>query len=133
MVFTGTPIEIMALILVVFSLLKIVIIFVKPEAWLNSVVKKVWENPSLMMIVSLVLAGVSLYYLLDSGLTIVQILAVTLFVALLMAVGVAIYIKEIVGIAENLLKDKSILKKSWFYIVLWIALMVWGLYELFVV
>ena len=56
-----------------------------------------------------------------------QIFAVMLFVSLLAALGIAAYSKEVVGLAEKLMKDKKILKKSWFYLLIWIALVVWGL------
>ncbi|MAH45718.1 hypothetical protein CMI37_07800 [Candidatus Pacearchaeota archaeon] len=124
MVFTA--IEWMALILVMFVAIKLIVILVNPNAWNTKVIKKVWAHAHLAMAVSLGLAAVVLYYLLQSGLTIVQILAVTLFVALLMGAGAAAYKNEIIELAENLLKDKSLVKKSWLYIVIWIILIVWG-------
>jgi len=68
--------------------------------------------------------------LIQSGLTIVQILAVTAFVGLLMAVGIGIYANEVISMATKMLK-KGILKKAWLYTLLWVALIVWGAYELF--
>ncbi len=130
MTFTGTPIEVMALILIIVGAIKLVIVVVNPKIWLNSVVKKVWARPALTMVVSLVLAGTSLYYL-TLELSIVQILAVMLFTALLVAVGITTYSKEVIAVAEKLLKGKSILKRSALYIIIWIILLIWGLYTLF--
>ena len=48
-----------------------------------------------------------------------------------MAVGVAVYAKEVLGVARKLLKDRKIIKRSWLYLILWIALMIWGFKELF--
>lgn len=124
-----TPIEIMALIIAVAAAIKILVILVSPKLWVN-LVKKVWFSPLLIGILSLVLAIISLYYLIQAGITIVQIFAVMLFISLLAAVGVAVYSKEVVGIAVKLLKDRNILKKAWFYIIIWIVLLIWVLKEL---
>ena len=127
---TYTPVEWMALILIVISAIKIIVILVKPKAWNDSVVKKLWKNSGLAMIVSLILAAVALYYLLQE-LTIVQILATMLFLALLIAVGVAAYKKEVIGLADKMLKNKAVIKKSWLYIIIWIVLLLWGAKEIF--
>lgn len=131
MVFTGTAIEILALILIIVAAIKIIVILVSPKTWANMVVKKVWQSPDLMIVVSLILAAGVLYLLINAGITIVEIFAVMLFVSLLAAVGVAIYSKEVVSVAQKLLKDRNIVKRSWLYIIIWIALLIWGLKELF--
>ena len=125
-----TPIEWMALVFILVVAVKLIVILVNPRTWYDSVVKKVWKSPGLCMIVSLVLAALTLYYLLQE-ITIVQILAVMLFLALLMAVGMSVYQKEILALADKMLKDKTIIKKSWLYIIIWIALVVWGAGVLF--
>ncbi len=125
-------IEVMALIVVVAAAIKILVILVKPKAWVG-IVKKIWVNSALVGIVSLVLAAVVLYYLMQAGITIVQIFAVMLFIALLAAVSAAVYSKEIMGLAQKLLKDKNILKKAWLAILVWIILIIWALKELLVV
>ena len=125
-----TPIEIIALVLIAVSSIKILVILVKPNAWLNSVVKPIWKNPFLMTIVSFILAAVVLYYLLQE-LTIVQIFATMAFLVLLMAIGFSVAAKETLAFAEKMYKIKGMIKKFWFYIFLWIALMAWVLYALF--
>lgn len=124
-----TPIGIIALILILVSAIKIVVILVNPKSWAD-VVKKIWANPMVMSIVSLILAAIVLYYLIQSGLTIVQILAVTAFVGLLMAVGIGIYANEVISMATKMLK-KGLMKKAWLYTLIWIILLIWGAYELF--
>jgi len=84
-----------------------------------------------MSLISLVLAAVVLYYLLQGGLTIVQILAVMLFLALFMAFGVGFYKKDVLALADKIMKDRAFPKKSWLYMLLWAALLVWGLFALF--
>ena len=66
-----TPIEIIALIFVVFGLIKLLVIAVNPKAWAK-VPQKMAAQPVLLTVVSLVLAGVVLYYL-RAELSIVQI------------------------------------------------------------
>jgi len=127
----GSPIDVMALIVLLVVSIKIVVILIKPNAWVNFTTK-VWAKPKLLMIVSLILAALSLMYLIGAGVTIVHIFATMLFIALLGAVGVAIYSKEVVSLAQKLMKDKTIIKKSWLYIAIWIALIIWGFYALFV-
>ncbi len=125
-----TPIEIIALILIIFSAIKILVISVNPKSWADFV-KKIWAKPMVTSVISLILAAVVLYYLVwIEEITIVQILAVTAFVALLMAVGIGMYAKEVIGMATKMLK-KGILKRAWFYTLLWVALIAWGAYELF--
>jgi len=124
-----TPIGIIALILIIISAIKIIVILVNPKSWAD-IVKKIWANPMVTSIISLILAAIVLYYLIQSGLTIVQILAVTLFVALLMAVGIGMYATEMISMATKMLK-KGVLKKAWFYTLIWIVLLIWGAKELF--
>ena len=124
-----TPIEIMALVIIIISAIKVIVILANPKSWAD-VVKKIWANPMITSIISLVLAAIVLYYLLQSGLTIVQILAVTLFVVLLIAVGIGMYATELISMSTELLK-KGVLKKAWFYTLIWIVLLIWGAKELF--
>lgn len=127
-----TPIEIFALILAVVAAIKIMVIFIQPKSWLG-LVKAVYKTPTLTMIVSLVLAAIVLYYLVwVEGITIIQIFAVMLFVGLLAAITMSSYFKEVTGVAEKMLRDKSILKKAWLSIIVWIVLIVWALYTLFI-
>ena len=124
-----TPIEIIALIFAILAAIKIIVILVKPKVWVDSVVKKVWINPLITGTICLILAAIVLYYLIDGGMTIIQIFAVMGFVALLAGIGIAAYAKEVVGCAEKLLKQ-GIVKKSWLQLIIWIILTIWALKEL---
>ena len=110
--------------------MKLLVIMIKPKAWMN-VVEVVYRKPTLLMVVSLILAAVVLYYLDFAGITIVQIFAVMVFFALLAAMTASAYAKEIIVLARKMLKDKSVLKKAWLALVVWIVLVVWVLYTLF--
>lgn len=125
-----TPIEIIALIIIIISAIKIIVILVNPKSWAD-VVKKIWVNPMVTSIIALILAAIVLYYLVwIEGITIVQIFAVIAFVVLLMAVGIGTYAKEVISMSTRMLK-KGVLKRAWFYTLIWIVLMVWAVKELF--
>lgn len=125
-----TPVEIIALILIIVTAIKLLFIAANPGSWNKNVAKKVWKNPKRMATVSFVLALIVLYYLVQE-ISIVQILAAVAFTALLMTVGFAVYSKDLQKMTDKAYKDKGILKKSWFYILIWILLLLWGAKELF--
>lgn len=123
-------IEIMALIVALLTIIKILTIVWKPKAWMDNVVKKVHINSGVSLVAGIIIAGISLYYLLQS-MTIIHIFAVLLFFAGLMLITVSSYTKEIVGLADKLLKDKNSIKKAWLSLLIWLILAVWVLYVLF--
>jgi hypothetical protein len=124
-----TPVEIFALIIALAVIIKLVVLLVKPQSW-RSVVKVVYGKPGITMIIGLVLAVVVLYYLLME-LTIVQIFASMLFLALIAGVTMSAYYEQISELIDNMLKDKAIVKKAWLSIIIWLILSVWVLYVLF--
>jgi len=123
-------IEILALIFILIAGIKITIVLISPKFWIEGVVKKIWSHPATMIMCSLAAAGVTLYFLLEV-ITMVQILAVTLFLSLLMMAGVAMFALDFIKFAEKLYEKKAISKKTLPYIVIWIALLLWGLKEIF--
>lgn len=125
-----TAIEVMAIILVVIFIIKMITILIDPKGW-SGFVEKVWRRPKVVMVVNTILAVVTLLYLLESGIGIIEIFAVMLFLMFLIGIGISGFSKEIVGLSKKLLKDRSVLKRSWFYIVIWILLVVWAMVELF--
>ena len=125
-----TPVEIIASILIVASEIKMLVLLVNPKGWLNFA-KTVYARPGLVSIVSLILAAVVLRYLLAEGITIVQILAVTAFVALIILIGLAPYIKDLIRKYEGQIKRGNMWKENLLYILIWIVLLVWGAKELF--
>lgn len=127
MVFTGT--DVLALILIIISSIKIITILINPKAWLNNVVKKVYKpySPIIFLILSLIV----LYFLLQE-LTIVQILAVMLFTALIFGINFSTHSKELIRLANKICKQGNIIKRNWLSFVIWIILMLWGLKEIFI-
>lgn len=121
-------IELFAAILIAASLVKLVIVLINRHAWL-ALMKRVYAKPQIVSIASCILAGIVLYFLLDSGLTMVQILAVSLFIVLLVTAGLAPYANEVLSWAEG--KDlKSMFKDEWLYALFWIVLLLWGTKEI---
>ena len=111
--------ETLAAILIVVSVVKLVVIFISPGSWLNFA-KKIYAKPTQISVIFLILAAIVLYYLLNAGVTIVEILAIMLFVALLIGVGMAKY-------ANVMLKNidsKTVLKEQWLYVLIWIILLI---------
>ena len=122
-------IETIAAVMVIAGLIKIVILLVNPKAWMNFA-KGVWKNTGLMQVVMLILSGVILYYLLDAGMTIVQVLAAGAFLATLMAVGLASHIDNLMQKYDKQVKKGNLFKDNWLYIIIWIALLTWAAKEL---
>lgn len=126
---TFGTLEILALILIAITLIKLIVFLINPQLWYNFV-KKLYVKPQLVSVVALLLAAVVLYFLVISGVTIVEILAVCLFVVLLMAVGIAKYADEIIGWAKE--QDiVFIVKELWLYTLVWILLLAWGVQQIF--
>jgi len=123
-----TPVEWMAAIIAIIVLIKLIVILIKPSAWME-VVDAVYKWPIVTVIVSLILAYYTLTLLLEE-ITIIQIFASMLFLMFLMTLSMVIYKKEIVTLGKKMLK-KDILKRAWLAIIVWLVLCVWVLKELF--
>lgn len=126
---TFNAIEIAALVIVVLSLIKVIIVVFNARAWAK-VVKFLYGNATMTFIVELILAAVLFYYLIQQ-LTIVQIMAVIALGALLTGMTFAVYGKETVAWASKLLNTRTLLKRAWLPILIWLALVIWALVELF--
>jgi len=122
-------IEYFAGFIIVLASIKIVVLLIKPQSWIK-LTKKLYVNPQLTSMTSILLAAVVLYFLIKSGLNIVQILAVTLFIALLMLSGIAPYAKQFISWSEK--QDmRKIVKDTWLNSIIWVLLLFWGAVELF--
>lgn len=120
-----------ALIVIVVSAIKMLILLFNPKSWMNFA-KGIYNKPGIAKFVGFVLALVTFYYLYYvSGITVVQILAVTAFVALLMMVGLADEADDLIKKYQNVIKRGKLWQQYWFYTLLWLILLVWGVKELF--
>ena len=123
------PLEILALILIVLALIKIAFLLVNPQSWYK-IVQLMYKKPFAVSVISAALSGIVLVILIKEGVTIVEILAVSLFISLLMVAGLANYADQIVGWA----KEQDVLfifKRLWVYSIVWLLLIAWGIGELF--
>lgn len=124
-----TPIEIIALVIIIVAAIKMLILLVKPKAWMNFA-KAIYKKKAVAVTIGLVLGGVVLYYLIQE-LTIVQILAVAAFIAMLFMIGISGHASDLIGRYEREIKAGKLWKENWFYTFLWIALLAWGALVLF--
>lgn len=124
-----TIIQIFALIVIALAAIKIIVILIKPKAWLE-LVKVIYAKPKLTMVISLILAIITLRYLIKE-ITITQIFASMIFIMLIGALTISIYFKEMSPLFEKMLKDRKILKKAWLPIIVWIVLLIWAIVEIF--
>lgn len=126
-----TSIEIIALILIIVSVIKLLVLLISPKSWMGFA-KKVWTSPVVAAIVCFLLAALVLYYLVQE-ITIVQILAVMAFMALFIAIGFVGHVKDLFKKYDKKIKTKTLWKNGmWLYALLWLALIVWGAIVLFV-
>lgn len=127
---TFTPVEIIALVIIIFSVIKMFVLLVNPKAWMNFA-KGIYAKPNVTSFGAFVLGAIVLYYLIQSGITIVEILAVTAFVSLLIMIGLAKEIGPLIKKYEAMIKKGNLWKEYWFYILIWVILLAWGVWELF--
>ena len=122
--------ENIVLILIVISVIKIFVLLVNPKSWMNFA-KGIYSKPGLTSTVALILAAIVLYYLLQSGLGIIDILAVTAFVMLLIMIGLAKEAQPLMKKYDAIVKKGNFWKDYWLYTLIWVILLAWGVKELF--
>jgi len=123
-----TPLETIALILIVIILVKLIIVILNRNAWLKFT-HKIYNKPIPTTIILAALGILVLYYLVQE-LSIVQIMAVLAFSSLIFALGFLQYPKEMHKLSTKLLKKKfspGIIA----YILIWLALIIWAAIEIF--
>ena len=117
-------IDLLAALLILLAIVKVIVLSIHATAWLNGA-KALYANRRMATIVFYLLAGLVLYGLLVSGLTILQILAVSLFVALLLLPGFSPYMGEVLHQLEGKTFGQ-IMREQWLYTLIWTVLLVWG-------
>jgi hypothetical protein len=117
-------IDILAGLLILLAVVKLTLLSFNAPTW-PAAAKALYARPTVTATISYLLAGVELYVLLQSGLTIVQILAVCLFVMLLLIPGLAPYMGEVLRGLEGK-TFRQILRDQWLYTLVWMILLGWG-------
>jgi len=124
-----TPVQWIAFLFVTLGLIKLFVIFTRgTKKWMDFVTP-LYKNGKRTSWIFLALSMVILYYLLQE-LSIVQIIATTAFVSFLMAFVFMQYSKEMLSFA-NKISGKKYSGAMILYILIWIALYLWALKELF--
>ena len=123
-----TPMEILALILVILIAVKLFVLYVKQRAWLKFT-KALYSNPQTFTIVAGILALIVGYYVLQE-VTIVQAFGVILFMSLLMGIGISQFKDELFEFADRIYK-RNLFKRTRLAWGIWVVLCLWVLWELF--
>jgi len=127
-----TPIEIIALITALFVSIKLTMMMTGQSFRLKKLVPKFWvDSGILIMILAFIVAGVTLFFLLQE-LTIVQIWATMFFSVVLIVMGLAPYTKSMREVEIKWHSETGAVKMRWFVSIVWIAISIWVLIELFV-
>jgi len=125
-----TPIEIIALVFIVIGAVKMLVLLVKPIAWMNSAMKT-FSNKIFTQLVGFVLAGIVFYYLRQAGISIVEILAVSTFMYAMLIIAFAGHMDDFKAKYIKLIKRGKLWQEYWLYTLIWIILIIWGVKELF--
>jgi hypothetical protein len=120
-----TAIDTLATILIAVGIVKILFLFFKPGKWFTFATK-LYKNTILIQSILFLLGGYVLWILINNGFTIIDIFAVMTFMGLLFGFGLAPYITKMMKI----IKPKDVLKTNLWYMLVWIALLLWGVYAL---
>ena len=120
------PLEILATILIIFVIVSIIIFLINPKGN-KKLSKKICSNSQIIKLLAFVLALMVLYLLIDSGLTVVDILAIALFFGLVIILGIADYMGEF----NKKVKIKELLRNEILYILIWLFLIIWGIKVIF--
>ena len=124
-----TALKVIAATLIAFSAIKLLFVLVDVRAWVRFA-RRLYANPVVTSVVALLLAAIVLYLLLAAGMSIVQILAVCVFVVLLLVVGIAPYANELFAWLDR--QDLgAMIKRQWLYTLIWVVLLAWGAVDIF--
>ena len=127
-----TPIKIIAFITALFVLIKLAMMVTGRSSRLKKLVPKFWgDSGNLIMILAFIVAAVTLFFLLQE-LTIVQIWATMFFSVVLIIMGLAPYTKSMRKIEIKWHSETGAVKMRCFVGVVWVALSIWVLIELFI-
>jgi len=122
-------IETLAWILIVLAGVKMVVLLIKPGAWMDFA-KSVWAKPKPIQWIALVLAVVVFYYLTAAGISVVEILAVSVLIMLLLVIGLSEEVPYFINKYDELVKKGKLWKQYWLYTLIWVVLLILGLKEL---
>jgi hypothetical protein len=122
-------VEIIAGVFAALAVIKLVVVMINRKAWVKHVSKKVYSGSAWSGAIFGILAILVFYYLIQS-LTIIEIFSVMAFTALLMGASMTYYSQELSGFIDKV-AEKPFNLSMWIYILIWLALSVWVLIDIF--
>ena len=125
---TFGPLETIATLVILFAAIKLLVFTASPDRWLD-VATLIYRNPSITSGIAVILAAIILFFLLVSGMTIVEIIAAWAFLALLMIPGFARYAPDIIRWARGRSRA-AWLREQWFLTAIWVGLLAWAVVEI---
>ncbi len=128
-----TTVEKLALIFVIFSIIKIIVVSVNPKLWYGNAnpLIKITAKKTNGIVFFLVFFAIVLACLLTE-LTIVQIFAATVFGFLLLMLSLYPYLGKIIELVVGDTKTGgSFWRKNWIVSIIWMMLLIWVIWELF--
>lgn len=120
--------EWIVIVFAIVAIIKIIFVFGNRNAWI-SFLDRLYSRPTLCSLTFLILAGIIFYYLIQT-MTIVEILAAGAFTACLMAMAFVHFGREIKSLVKKMIAT-PLTGMIWIYILIWIALLAWALWEIF--
>ncbi|MEK6900438.1 MAG: hypothetical protein AABX05_04915 [Nanoarchaeota archaeon] len=126
------PIEILAVIVSLLVLVKVsVILILGPKAWLK-VGEFLLKRSKSVSIIYLILAFIAGYYLL-TALTVVEVMAASLVIVLLLGVTLIKYYSELLLAMKKSIKTrKEVITRFWLELLIWVGLAVATLWQVLV-
>ncbi len=127
-----STIEIIALIFIAISFIKLVTILISPKAWYstdNPIVRLVWNKYS-ATVFSLFFGGLILFHLLEE-INIVQVFVAVIFTFILAILTIAPVIEKVLKTVASHLERERLFPKYWFPVLVWVGLMIWVVFEIF--
>ncbi len=124
-----TPVDIIVTIFVLLALIKLIIVLINKELWYRNVVKPIYSNIKITGFIFVILAILLFYFLLQE-LSITQIFAVIAFSSFFIVLSFLQHQNEFMQLVEKAYK-KEFNIWSYLYIIVWLILLIWVLYEVF--
>ncbi len=123
-----TPIEIIAVIFAILILVKIIVVFIRPKAWIRFA-ETITRNHLIITLVYIILAIILGYYVF-SVFSVVTVFVIAIFGILLMAIGLIPYFESIIKTTKKMTREK-ILQSFWLSLLIWLIFAIWVLYVVF--
>jgi hypothetical protein len=122
-----SALEIIATVFALLIVVKIAVVLVNPQLWMQKVAEPLLGNPRVATAVYGILAIVVGYYVFTS-LDIIDIAAVMAFGALVGGLGMIPYAQPLMRIAQEIsATPANLLRKAWLPIVIWVVIALWVL------